>query len=83
MTDQATITDTNDIKTRLGIIIEELIDVLETADPDPEIADLAEEVEGFERVSDFSDEGILTTDAGLVLSMSDGTEFQITIIRSK
>jgi len=35
------------------------------------------------RVSTFADEGVLTTDAGLVVTARDGSEFQITIVRSK
>ena len=35
------------------------------------------------RVSTFADEGVLTTDAGLVVTAKDGSEFQITIVRSK
>ena len=34
------------------------------------------------RVSTFADEGVLTTDAGLVVTAKDGSEFQITIVRS-
>ena len=35
------------------------------------------------RVSTFADEGVLTADAGLVVTAKDGSEFQITIVRSK
>ncbi len=35
------------------------------------------------RASTFADEGVLTTDAGLVVATKDGSEFQITIVRSK
>ena len=35
------------------------------------------------RISTFADEGVLTTDAGLVVTAKDGSEFQITIVRSK
>ena len=35
------------------------------------------------RVNTFADEGVLTTDAGLVVTAKDGSEFQITIVRSK
>jgi len=35
------------------------------------------------RVSTFADEGVLTTDAGLVVTAKDGSEFQITIVRSR
>ncbi len=35
------------------------------------------------RTSTFADEGVLTTNAGLVVTTKDGSEFQITIIRSR
>jgi hypothetical protein len=35
------------------------------------------------RVDSFEDVGILTTDAGLVLTMKDGSEFQITVVQSR
>lgn len=33
-------------------------------------------------VSTYQDAGVLTSDAGLVLRMSDGSEFQLTLVRS-
>lgn len=35
------------------------------------------------RACTFEDAGIMTTDRGLVLTMADGTEFQVTIVRSR
>jgi hypothetical protein len=74
---------TNDLETRLATLLNDIIDELEFADPEPAIAELAAEVAGIDRISTFDEAGVLTTDSGLVLSMSDGTEFQITIVRSK
>jgi hypothetical protein len=34
------------------------------------------------RTSSFEAKGVLTTDAGLVVEMSDGTEFQVTVVKS-
>ena len=34
-------------------------------------------------LSTFGDAGILTTNNGLVLNLTDGTSFQITIVRSR
>jgi hypothetical protein len=31
----------------------------------------------------FADEGVMTTDAGLVIYTSDGSQFQLTIVRSR
>jgi hypothetical protein len=51
---------------------------------------LAEDVEAlFDGVLDvrtaatFEDAGVLSTNAGLVLKMRDGSEFQITVVKSK
>ncbi len=46
---------------------------------EPETPDLIEQLHSIRR---FTDDGVLTTDAGLVLRFDDGTEFQITIVRS-
>lgn len=31
----------------------------------------------------YTEGGVLTTDEGLVIRMADGTEFQVTVVRSK
>ena len=76
-------TNTIDIENRLVTIFEDILDALEFGDDEQPMDSLPECVEGIERISSFDDAGILTTDEGLVLSMNDGTEFQITIVRSK
>lgn len=38
---------------------------------------------GVARVSTYAQAGVLTRDAGLVVELADGSEFQITIIRSR
>ena len=35
------------------------------------------------RVSTFAEEGVLTYNKGLVISLPDGTEFQLTIVQSR
>ena len=35
------------------------------------------------RITSFAEAGLLTTDKGLVLRFPDGTEFQLTIVRSR
>ena len=47
-----------------------------------DIDDSAEALEGAV-VRSFSDAGLLTRDAGLVLRLKDGTEFQISIVQSR
>lgn len=37
----------------------------------------------FDSVRSFEDCGVLTTDRGLVVTLSNGQEFQITIVRSR
>ncbi len=53
--------------------IEDLLDDV------PEEAVLYDEVK---RTSSFESAGILTSNAGLVVRLKDGTEFQITVVQS-
>jgi len=62
-------------------ILEEIINA--QGDEDDELAELAEMLPGVDRVSTFDDEGVLTTDKGLIIEFEDGTAFQVTIIRSR
>jgi hypothetical protein len=39
--------------------------------------------EGIEQVRTFDQAGLLTGNPGLVLTMDDGTEFQVSIVQSK
>jgi hypothetical protein len=45
--------------------------------------DGALDTEKIRRIESFEDAGMLTRDRGLVVTMTDGTEFQITIVRSR
>jgi len=56
-----------------------LSQAFDTADPDQ----FAELVEHYASSSTFAETGVLTNDAGFVLRMHDGSEFQITIIKSR
>lgn len=48
------------------------------------VAEIIEESEDFAGIVDsFEDKGIMSNNAGLVITDSDGNEFQITIVRSK
>lgn len=44
---------------------------------------LEEELSEGARVRSFEEAGVLTRDAGLVVRLPDGSEFQITIVRSR
>lgn len=44
---------------------------------------MPDELKNLIRVERYSDAGVLTTDAGMVLRFKGGEEFQITIVRSK
>lgn len=40
-------------------------------------------MEGVDSVSTFQDAGVLTRNKGLVVEMLDGSEYQVTIVKSK
>lgn len=45
----------------------------------------SDECEGLDNVRSvrtFEDEGVMTNDAGLVITLDDGSEFQLTIVQS-
>jgi len=44
---------------------------------------MAAEAEDVKQTRSYEEVLMLTTDAGLVLRMNDGSEFQITIVRSR
>lgn len=48
-----------------------------------EMLEGAEDVPEITRVSTFGSAGVMTLNAGLVVAMDDGTEFQITIVQSR
>ena len=56
----------------LKAVLADDLDVNESFDPD-----------GIGSVETFRDAGILTMNEGLVVTMDDGAEFQITIVRSR
>lgn len=41
------------------------------------------EAPAFDRLETYREAGLLTRDAGLVLFLSDGSEYQVTIVRSR
>lgn len=51
--------------------------------PDDYKSGEALDIEQVRSVRTFQDVGMLTTDAGLLITMKDGSEFQITIVQSR
>ena len=41
------------------------------------------DVEQVEQIRTFEDSGVLTRNRGLVITMNDGSEFQVTIVQSR
>lgn len=62
-------------------LLEELIFARD--DEDDPLADLAERTEGIRQIATYEDVGMMTTDKGFVVECDDGTEFQVSIVRSK
>jgi hypothetical protein len=58
-----------------------LLDAVERAEDEERVCD--ELVEEVKSVVDFESVGMLTRDAGLVIRMNDGSEFQVTIVQSQ
>ena len=44
--------------------------------------DAENDEENFADVSSFRDAGVMTTNNGFVMTMTDGSEFQVTVVRS-
>jgi hypothetical protein len=49
---------------------------------DREEAGIGEDLAGVKGARTFEDEGVLTNSAGLIVTTADGSEFQLTIVRS-
>ena len=69
-----------ELQQNLKTLLEEM-SYMDTDDLDQ--FDMPEELVEIERVSTFDEAGVLTQDAGLVITMNDGSEFQLTIIQSR
>jgi len=66
-------------------LLRDLLDELIFArdDEDDPFAELAERTEGIRQIATYDDVGMMTTDKGLVVECDDGSEFQVSIVRSK
>ena len=56
----------------LKAVLADGLDVNESFDPD-----------GIRHVETFRDAGVLTMNAGLVITLDDGSEFQVAVVRSR
>ena len=45
--------------------------------------DLPDDLGGIEHVRTFEEAGVLTQNAGLVIELADGSQWQVTIVRSR
>jgi hypothetical protein len=65
-------------------IIEAVIaDAIDTDQGNDSLGEFSETDATFQSVRTFEDAGVLTTDRGLVIRLSNGQEFQITIVQSR
>ena len=71
------------LQNKLRDLFEELMYACNDDDEDDQLSEIAERMDGIRRVSTYEEAGILTMDKGLVIECNDGTEFQLTLIRSK
>lgn len=71
-----------ELQDTLRDILEELMFARDDGDDDP-LAELAERTAPIKALHTYDDVQMLTHDKGLVLEMADGSEFQLTIVRSK
>lgn len=59
-------------------LVDAMMDALSGSTLEAEMTEAA-----VEKVRTFSDAGLLTRDAGIVLTLDDGSEFQLTVVRSR
>ena len=69
----------NELQNALKNLLEEITGM---DDEDREDAGLDDDLADVKRVRTYEEEGVLTHDAGLVITTTDG-EFQLTIVRSR
>ena len=70
----------NELQDALKTLLEEIACMDQE---DREDAGLGDDLADVKRVRTFDEEGVLTNNAGLVITTADGEEFQLTIVRSR
>ena len=70
----------NELQNALKNLLEEIafMDAKDRQD-----AGFGDELADIKRISTFEEDGVMTNDAGLVITMADGAQFQLTIVRSR
>jgi hypothetical protein len=65
--------------------LSELVSELTYLDPEDVVATFSADVSGLigSTVSTYEEAGVLTRDAGFIVRMEDGTEYQVTVVRSR
>ena len=69
-----------ELQQNLKTLLEEM-SYMDTDDLDQ--FDMPRELAEIERISTFDEAGVMTRDAGLVITTADGSEFQLTIVQSR
>ena len=69
--------------TDLQDALHELLNAASGADPEDRTIDVPDGLSGLGRIRTYEEAGVLTRDAGLIIRMQDGSEFQITIVQSR
>jgi len=72
----------NELQDALKNLLEEIA-FMDEEDREAAGLDSAAELADVKRVRTFEEEGVLTRDAGLVVTTAGGAEYQITIVRSR
>lgn len=72
----------NELQDAIKSLLEELA-FMDDEDRADAGLDSASALADVQRVRTFEEEGVLTNNAGLVITMADSTEWQLTIVRSR
>jgi hypothetical protein len=69
-----------ELQDALVSLVLDLVELQDDEDPDEQLAD---HLPGVADAGTFADRGLLSGNKGVVLTFEDGSEFQITIVRSR
>ena len=67
----------------MELCLYDLLSGVSAADLEDASVDIPDGIADIDRVSTYPEVGMLTGNAGLVVRMKDGSEFQITIVKSR